>query len=160
METISTGGEVRPAGGTLTIYDPPSGPGVRTDGFGYAGYRAGNAFDSLLAKIIVHSPSPDFATAVGRASRALSEFRIDGVNTNIAFLRNILAHPDFAAGDIHTRWVDEHMATLADAGTAQRQRFVTAPVATARATDSGFAGARIKSRDPLALFAHDAQMKA
>ena len=106
---------VRPGGGTLAAYEAPSGPGVRTDGFGYAGYRTVGAFDSLLAKVIAHSPRPDFAAAVARAARALSEFRIDGVATNIAFLRNILAHPDFVAGKVHTRWVDEHVAELARA---------------------------------------------
>jgi len=155
METLSADGLVRPAGGTLTVYEAPSGPGVRTDGFGYAGYRTSGAFDSLLAKVIVHAP--DFASAVGRSSRALSEFRLEGVATNIAFLQNILAHADFAAGVVHTRWVDENIAALA-AGSNQRRRFME----TARPAkgDGGFAGARVQSRDPLALFAHDAQMKA
>jgi acetyl/propionyl-CoA carboxylase alpha subunit/acetyl-CoA carboxylase carboxyltransferase component len=160
METIGADGSVRPGGGTMTVYEAPSGPGVRTDGFGYAGYRTSSAFDSLLAKVIAHSPSPDFAAAVGRITRALSEFRIDGVGTNIPFLRNILAHPDFTGGNIHTRWVDEHMAALAAAGTEQRQRFVAAARPAAATNASGFAGARVKSRDPLALFAHDAQVKS
>jgi acetyl/propionyl-CoA carboxylase alpha subunit/acetyl-CoA carboxylase carboxyltransferase component len=154
METIGADGSVRPGGGTLTVYEAPSGPGVRTDGFGYAGYRTSGAFDSLLAKVITHAG--DFPAAVGRATRALSEFRIEGVATNIPFLRAILSHPDFMAGRVHTRWVDEHMAALAIAGDEQKQRFVTAAVTN----DSGFAGARVKSRDPLALFAHGAQMKA
>src|ERR1019366_663839 len=85
METIGADGSVRPGGGTMTVYEAPSGPGVRTDGFGYAGYRTSNAFDSFLAKVI--SRADDFPTGVGRATRALSEFRIDGVATNIPFLR-------------------------------------------------------------------------
>src|SRR6185437_7711877 len=79
METIEADGSVRPSGGTLTVYEAPSGPGVRTDGFGYAGYRTSGAFDSLLAKVITHSPSPDFSATVGRAARALGEFRLEGV---------------------------------------------------------------------------------
>ena len=156
METIGPDGSVRPGGGTVTVYEAPSGPGVRTDGFGYAGYRTSAAFDSLLAKVIVQAP--DFAGAVARSSRALSEFRLEGVPTNITFLRNILAHADFAAGNVHTRWVEESMAALVVDDPDQRRRFV----GTARpaANDGGFAGARVKSRDPLALFAHDAQMKA
>ena len=156
METIAPDGSVRPAGGTLTVYEAPSGPGVRTDGFGYAGYRTSGAFDPLLAKVIVHAP--DFAGAVARSARALSEFRLEGVATNIPFLRSILAHADFAAGRVHTRWVDEHMATLVAGGPDHRRRFVE----TARpvANDGGFAGARVKSRDPLALFAYDSQVKA
>jgi acetyl/propionyl-CoA carboxylase alpha subunit/acetyl-CoA carboxylase carboxyltransferase component len=156
METIGRDGSVRPGGGTVTVYEAPNGPGVRTDGFAYAGYRTSGAFDSLLAKVIVHAP--DFAGAVGRAARALSEFRLEGVATNISFLRNILAHADFAAGNVHTRWVDEHLAALATDGVDQPRRFVEA--APPAANEGGFAGARIKSRDPLALFAHDAQVKA
>jgi acetyl/propionyl-CoA carboxylase alpha subunit len=155
METIAADGSVRPGGGTVTVYEAPSGPGVRTDGFGYAGYRTSGAFDSLLAKVIVHGP--DFAGAVGRASRALSEFRLEGVATNIAFLRSILAHADFAAGHVHTRWVDGNMAALATAGPDQRRRFVE--TASRAASEGGFAGARVKSRDPLALFAYDSQVK-
>ena len=155
METIGPDGTVRPGGGTLTVYEAPNGPGVRTDGFGYAGYRTSSAFDSLLAKVIVHAPN--FPAAVGKSARALSEFRLEGVGTNISFLRNILAHPDFAAGTVHTRWIDENIAGLAVSG-GQRQRFVEP--ARPAASDAGFAGARVKSRDPLALFAHDAQMKA
>ena len=155
METIGPDGSVRPGSGTLTIYEAPNGPGVRTDGFGYAGYRTSSAFDSLLAKVIVHAPN--FPAAVGKSARALSEFRLEGVGTNISFLRNILAHPDLAAGTVHTRWIDENIAGLAVSG-GQRQRFVEP--ARPAATDAGFAGARVKSRDPLALFAHDAQMKA
>lgn len=155
METIASDGSVRPAGGTLTVYEAPNGPGVRTDGFGYAGYRTSGAFDSLLAKVIVHAP--DFAAALGRAARALSEFRLEGVATNIPFLRNILAHPDFAAGHVHTRWVEENMAALVADGADQRRRFVE--TARPAANDAGFAGARLKSRDPLALFAYDRQVR-
>src|SRR5262249_12327547 len=50
MESVEPDGSVRPGGGVLTAYEAPSGPGVRTDGFGYAGYRVSGAFDSLLAK--------------------------------------------------------------------------------------------------------------
>ncbi len=157
METIGADGSLRPAGGTLTVYEAPSGPGVRTDGFGYAGYRTSGAFDSLLAKVIVHSPSPDFASTVGRATRALSEFRLEGISTNIPFLQSILAHPDFVAANVHTRWVDDHGAELAAASTDRPARFLAAP--RAAASESGFAGARIKSSDPLALFAYDAQVK-
>ena len=51
METVGADGSVRPGGGTLAVYEAPSGPGVRTDGFGYAGYRTIGAFNSLLAKV-------------------------------------------------------------------------------------------------------------
>ena len=161
METLGTDGSVRPSGGTLTVYEAPSGPGVRTDGFGYAGYTTSPSFDSLLAKVVGSSPSANFADAVARTSRALSEFRIEGVATNIPFLQNLLAHEDFVAGRVHTRFVDDEIATLAaDASTAHRARYVQAAPAAEAAAISGFAGAQVVSKDPLALFAHDAGVKA
>ncbi len=157
METIGADGSLHPTGGIVTVYEAPSGPGVRTDGFGYAGYRTSGAFDSLLAKVIAQSPSPDFAATVGRAARALSEFRLEGIGTNIPFLQAILAHPDFVAANIHTRWVDDHVVSLAAAATDRHARHAVTPRPTA--SESGFAGARVKSNDPLALFAYDAQVK-
>ena len=113
METLGAERQRTSGGGTLTAYEAPSGPGVRTDGFGYVGYETSVAFDSLLAKVISHSPTPRFEDAVTRATRALSEFRIEGVQTNIPFLQNVLAHGDFTTGGVHTRWVDANIAELA-----------------------------------------------
>ncbi len=166
METLRPDGNFRPGGGTLAVYEAPNGPGVRTDGFGYAGYKTSANFDSLLAKVIVHSTSRDFAHAIAKTQRALSEFRLEGVGTNIPFLNAILAHPDFASGAVHTRWVDEKIKDLAQPAD-RRQRFVAAPApgtapapAAPAAEPEGFAGARVKSRDPLALFAFDQQVKS
>ena len=161
METLGEDGSVRPAGGTLTVYEAPNGPGVRTDGFGYAGYETSAAFDSLLAKVIGHSPSSDFGAAVARTSRALSEFRLGGVDSNLGFLRNVLDHDDFAAGRVYTRWVDEHLAQLAAPRSDMPQRFVQTPAPNGREGDAGgFAGARVDTSDPLALFDHDARVKS
>ena len=156
METLTADGSVRPASGTLKAYEAPSGPGVRTDGFGYVGYQTSTAFDSLLAKVIAHSPTPQFEDALKRSLRALSEFRIEGVASNIPFLTNVLEHEDLADGRVHTRWVDEQMAELASTNGVQRIRYLSTEAPTA---DSGFAGARVDSRDPLALFQHDQQVK-
>ena len=159
METLGEDGAVRPAGGTLSAYEAPSGPGVRTDGFGYVGYQTSAAFDSLLAKVISHSPTPRFSDAVTRAARALSEFRIEGVETNIPFLQSVLAHPDFSNGGVHTRWVDEQLAELVDLAGADghRRRYL---VTESVDPSAGFAGARVDNSDPLALFAHDQAVKA
>ena len=157
METLTADGTVRPASGTLKAYEAPSGPGVRTDGFGYVGYQTSTAFDSLLAKVIAHAPAPRLADAVTRSQRALSEFRIEGVATNIPFLLNVLSHPDLAEGGVHTRWVDEQMAALAAENGDYRPRYVAS---AAVASDQGFAGARVDTRDPLALFQHDESVKA
>ncbi len=159
METPLPDGSVRPGGGTLSAYDPPSGPGVRVDGFGYAGYTTSGLYDSLLAKVICHSPSPRFEDAIARTRRALSEFRLEGVSTNISFLQNVLASDDFAQAAIHTRWVDEQIAALAAPPAEQRQRYVASTPPASEVAD-GFAGARVRSDDPLALFAHDQSMKA
>ena len=158
METVAGDGSVRPEAGLIEAYEAPSGPGVRVDGFGYAGYRTSAAFDSLLAKTVCHAPSPAFADAAARTRRALAEFRIEGVGTNIPFLMNVLAHGDFIAGRTHTRWVEENAAALAAPPEGLRPRFA-APQAEGKEED-GFAGARVDSTDPLALFAHDRAVKA
>ncbi len=112
METMDETGATQPTGGTLAMFDLPSGPGVRVDTFGYSGYKTSAAFDSLLAKVIVHSPSADWADAVRKASRTLREFRIGGVATNIPFLAAVLAHPDFIANRISTGFIDAHAGSL------------------------------------------------
>jgi acetyl/propionyl-CoA carboxylase alpha subunit len=127
MEHIAPDGSVRPAGGTLTRFVPPSGPGVRVDTFGYEGYTTNPAFDPLLAKVIVQAP--DFTLALGRAKRALGEFAIEGVATNIPFLIALLDNPEVAGRRTHTRLVEENIATLAAA--APRQVPAPAPVQTA-----------------------------
>ncbi|MFP6595069.1 MAG: carboxyl transferase domain-containing protein [Dehalococcoidia bacterium] len=124
METVTPDGRTLPSAGMLSAFDPPTGPGVRTDTFGYAGYSTSPSFDSLIAKVIGHSKSSDFGDAIRRTYRALSEFRIEGVSTNLAFLQNLLQHPDFAEMKIHTRFVDEQIATLADSSNgAHPKRF-------------------------------------
>ena len=159
MESVRADGAILPASGTLAAYEAPSGPGVRTDGFGYAGYETSLNYDSLLAKVIGHSPSPDPADAAARTARALAEFRIEGVETNIAFLDAILRHPDFAAGRVHTRFVDENIAELATA--AESRRFVAPAGQDEPGAADGFAGARVAdAQDPLALFKHDTEVKS
>ena len=160
METIKENGAVRPASGTFAVYEAPNGPGVRTDGFGYTGYKTSTAFDSLLAKVITHTPTDDFSVAVNRTIRALSEFRLEGVSTNIPFLQNILSHDEFVNGDVHTRWVDEHLVELAAAPQKTVKRFVQIDQSEGTANNSGLAGAQVDTSDPLALFNHDAKVKA
>ena len=146
MERIEADGEVRPAGGMLTAYEPPSGPGVRVDGYGFPGYASNPNFDSLLAKLITHSPSGDFPDALARARRALAEFHIDGIETNLDFLDRALAHEDFANGNIYTRWVDDHSAELA----APLAAPPSANGQSQQAAPAGLAGAQLDTRDPLA----------
>ncbi len=112
MEVMDENGQTKPTGGVLAVFDPPSGPGVRIDTFGYSGYKTSAAFDSLLAKVIVHAPAARWADVVAKASRTLREFRIDGVVTNVPFLQAVLAHPDFVANRISTNFVDAHVTEL------------------------------------------------
>jgi acetyl/propionyl-CoA carboxylase alpha subunit len=67
----------------------------------------------MLAKLIAHGESR--AAAIARATSALRSFPILGVRTNVAFLINVLRHPAFAAGDVHTGFVDEHLSSLLQA---------------------------------------------
>ena len=111
-ETMDATGAVKPTGGTLSVFEPPSGPGVRVDSFGYAGYATNPNFDSLLAKVIVHDRGPAFADAVRKAVRALDEFRLEGVATNIPILRAILKRPEMDAGALTTRLVEDNIGAI------------------------------------------------
>lgn len=121
LETMSETGEALPSGGLITAFDIPSGPGVRVDTFGYSGYRTGAAFDSLIAKSITHAPTGDFAAAAAKAARALSEFRIAGVATNIGFLHALLTHADFIANRVDTRFIETHLTELLRASAQERR---------------------------------------
>jgi acetyl/propionyl-CoA carboxylase alpha subunit len=153
METLGTDGSVRPSGGTLTAFEVPSGPGLRTDTFGYVGYRTSPSFDSLLAKLIGHTHSTSFADVVARAYRALCEFKIEGVSTNIPFLQSLLQHPEFVANRVDTRFVEEHLAELvATTNGMHRRLFFDQP--TEFSSQPARAGAKLDSADPLAVLTH------
>ncbi|HYD93907.1 MAG TPA: carboxyl transferase domain-containing protein [Noviherbaspirillum sp.] len=112
METMDTQGNTQPAGGTLAVFEPPSGPGIRVDTCGYAGYTTNPNFDSLLAKLIASTPSGHYPDLLVRAYRALCEFRVEGIDTNIGMLQNLLTRPDVVANRVHTRFVEEHIRAL------------------------------------------------
>ncbi|HEY5290122.1 MAG TPA: biotin carboxylase N-terminal domain-containing protein, partial [Caulobacteraceae bacterium] len=116
LETLNADGTLTPSGGRLEAYEPPSGPGVRVDGYGWAGYATSPDFDSLIAKVI--GSAPDLAQAAAKTARALAEFRIEGVETNISLLRALLARPEVLAGEATTRFIDEHAAELVAAAEA------------------------------------------
>ncbi len=112
MEKMAADGSVKPAGGTLKRFAPPSGPGVRVDTYGYEGYTTNPAFDPLLAKLIVHAP--DYPLALARTRRALEEFTIAGVSTNIAFLDALISDPEAVPGKASTRYVEDNVKTLVE----------------------------------------------
>ena len=111
-ETLDAEGQARPSGGALARFDLPAGPGVRVDTHGFAGLSPSPHYDTLLAKLIVHSSSPRFADAVRRSLRALEECRIEGIATNLSLLRAIAQRPEFASQTVHTRFVEAHLADL------------------------------------------------
>jgi pyruvate carboxylase len=96
----------RPDTGKITTYRSPGGAGIRLDGgTTAAGAQISPHFDSMLAKLTCRGR--DFPAAVARARRALAEFRIRGVSTNIPFLQAVLDDPSFLAGDVSTSFIDE-----------------------------------------------------
>jgi acetyl/propionyl-CoA carboxylase alpha subunit/acetyl-CoA carboxylase carboxyltransferase component len=171
METLRPDGAVLPSGGTLATFEVPSGPGIRVDSFGYAGYTTSRRFDSLLAKLIAWSPSPDFADAAKRAYRALREFKLEGVRTNLAFLQGLVQHPEVRAGRVTTSFVDEHVAELvAAAADSHRPLFFESPedsgadgaeaslrgdsAEAAKRAGGGRVGAAVDPGNPLAVLEH------
>ncbi len=111
----------RPDTGRITWYRSPGGAGVRLDGgTTYTGAEISPHFDSLLAKLTCRGA--DFPTAVRRAQRALAEFRVRGVATNIQFLQAVLEDPDFRAGGVSTSFIED------------RPDLVTAPPSVDRST--------------------------
>ncbi len=95
-----------PDTGTILAYRAPGGFGLRLDGGdGLAGTVVSGHYDSLLVKSITYGPTLGHAAQKGQ--RALREFRIRGVKTNLAFLRNVLAHPAFLSGSTWTRFLDD-----------------------------------------------------
>ena len=96
----------RPDTGKITTYRSPGGAGIRLDGGTVStGAEVSPHFDSMLVKLIARGR--DFQSAVIRAKRALAEFRIRGVSTNIGFLSAVLADEVFASGDLSTSFIDE-----------------------------------------------------
>ncbi len=111
----------RPDTGTIAVYRTPGGSGVRLDGgVVYAGASVGAHFDSMLVKLTCRGR--DLRSAARRTYRALTEFRVRGVSTNIPFLEAVISDPDFLAGRTTTSFIDErphllHHRIAADRGT-------------------------------------------
>ncbi|MGJ8586153.1 MAG: pyruvate carboxylase [Marinosulfonomonas sp.] len=92
--------------GRITTYRSATGMGIRLDGgTAYSGAVITRYYDSLLTKVTAWAPTPE--AAISRMDRALREFRIRGVSTNIAFVENLLKHPTFLNYEYHTKFIDE-----------------------------------------------------
>ena len=130
-ETLDASGQSRPGVGRIRQLVWPAGPGIRIDTHAVAGASPSPHYDTLLAKLIVHSSAPRFADALRRAQRALAECRIDGLQTNLSLLQALALRPEMASQSVHTRWLEEALPELV--ATAQRQ----AQEPEAAATDDG-----------------------
>lgn len=93
-----------PSSGRVTAYYSPGGIGVRIDGAIYKDYVVPDCYDSMIVKLIIHSPTWD--EAIKRMSRCLEEFSIRGIKTTIPYLRNIMADKDFKAGNFDTGFIE------------------------------------------------------
>lgn len=134
IETMTSEGQMLPSSGRLDVFDLPSGPGIRVDSFGYAGYETNAGFDSLLAKVIAHTRG-EYADALRRSARALAEFRIEGVATNIPFLRRLVERQEVVHGRIYTRFIEDHIGELsAEPTTAQANLYFDDAVAVTPST--------------------------
>jgi acetyl/propionyl-CoA carboxylase alpha subunit/acetyl-CoA carboxylase carboxyltransferase component len=149
-ETVTPDGEVRPSGGTLSRFRPPTGRGVRVDTAAGPGYPINPRYDSLLAKVVVSAA--DLDRAVVLAGRALAEFELD-VPSNLGLLRAILAHPDLGRAD--TGFLDAHLAELVDATDQSRAPLpgdiVTAPRAGLVVELPARPGDSVRAGDALAV---------
>jgi acetyl/propionyl-CoA carboxylase alpha subunit/acetyl-CoA carboxylase carboxyltransferase component len=129
-EILSRDGGVRPSAGTLTRFRPPGGPGVRVDHAAVEGAHIGVAYDSLLAKLIVHAP--DREACLRRAARALDEFDIEGVATNLPVLRRLLTLPAMRQDALNTQLLESVLADIVAPDTPGAQAdhaVVVAPMA-------------------------------
>jgi acetyl-CoA carboxylase biotin carboxylase subunit len=94
-----------PSPGKITGYHQPGGYGVRVDTMAYEQYKVQPYYDSLVAKLVITGATREIA--LKRAMRALNEYVIEGIKTNIPFHKRVLAHAGFAAGTYDTRIVDQ-----------------------------------------------------
>jgi acetyl-CoA carboxylase, biotin carboxylase subunit len=96
-----------PSPGTITLYHPPGGPGVRIDSAAYAGYAIPPFYDSMVGKLIVWGRTRD--EAINRMKRALLEFQIEGISTTIPFHLKVLDNAFFRRGEVYTNFIQRRI---------------------------------------------------
>ncbi|HZA51141.1 MAG TPA: acetyl-CoA carboxylase biotin carboxylase subunit, partial [Myxococcaceae bacterium] len=99
-----------PSPGRIQHLRVPGGPSVRDDSGVYSGYTVPNFYDPMISKLSVWAP--DRAEAIARMSRALSEYVVKGITTNVRYLRSIMRHPEFQSGDYDTGFLARHHQEL------------------------------------------------
>ncbi|MDP2530181.1 MAG: acetyl-CoA carboxylase biotin carboxylase subunit [Candidatus Palauibacterales bacterium] len=116
-----------PSAGRVVDLEVPSGPGVRWDGGIEPGFEVGLHYDPLLAKLLVHAPTRE--EAIDRMARALDELEVVGLATSAPFHRAVMREPDFRAGRLSIRYVEEHADLLREPPNADTLRAVAAAAA-------------------------------
>jgi len=116
-----------PSPGKITLLLAPSGPGIRRDSGMYEGWTVPIDYDPLLAKLIGHGT--DRAQATSRLVRALNEYFVGGIKTNISLFRRILSDPDFGAGRLDTGYLDRLLAKPGDTAPADARNAEVAAIA-------------------------------
>jgi acetyl-CoA carboxylase biotin carboxylase subunit len=106
-----------PSPGKITLLLLPSGPGIRRDSGMYEGWTVPMDYDPLLAKLIGYATDRD--QAIGRLTRALNEYFVGGIKTNISLFRRILSNPDFRAAKIDTGFLDRLLKEREQSGDAK-----------------------------------------
>lgn len=99
--------DFRPSPGTITALYVPGGPGIRIDGAVYQGYTITPYYDSMISKLIAHGSDRD--DAINKMRWALSEFIVEGVDTNIDFQLEIIKHPEFRRGNYDIGFLNRYM---------------------------------------------------
>ena len=102
--------DFKPSAGTIKMYHPPAGNGIRLDTFIYSGYKVPHYYDNLLAKLIVTGRTRNHA--IKRALRSLNEIVIDGIETNIDLHKKILSSDDFKNGAVPINWLEKNINNL------------------------------------------------
>jgi acetyl-CoA carboxylase biotin carboxylase subunit len=99
-----------PSPGRIEKLVTPSGPGIRDDGGAYPGSEVSSFYDPLVSKLCVWAPTRE--RAVARMRRALSEYIVTGIRTNLAFHEKLFSHPEFVAGEYDTGFIERHSDAL------------------------------------------------
>jgi acetyl-CoA carboxylase biotin carboxylase subunit len=134
-----------PSPGVIDTLVVPSGPGVRDDGGAYSGCTISSFYDPLISKLSVWAPTRE--RAVARMRRALSEYVVTGIRTNLAFHEKLFVHPEFAAGRYDTGFIERHKDELLQYPQvkADRRAAVAVAVAVAAARMERATGATLAS---------------
>lgn len=112
LEQMKPDGSVRASAGRITEFLPPFGRGIRVDTCGFSGFQANPAFDTLVAKLICRSDSDQFSDALNLVARALNDFQLQGVESNLNLLKNIVNNPIMENYGITTQFISEQIESL------------------------------------------------